>query len=306
MKGIGIDVGSDWLDVGRSDAMDCLRFANDDQGITQLVAWIATQGAVRVVVEASGGYERDVLAACVAHGIWISRINAARARDFAKGLGLLAKTDRMDARMLAHLAQVHPRLVQALPQAPWREELRAWTQRRQQVVASVQQHRQQRSRCGVPALRALIDATIAQLQQELTTLTTRIAALAAPHVTPALTSIKGVGPTLKAGLLAQLPELGYLDRRQIAKLVGVAPLHCDSGKHRGQRFIQGGRAALRSLLYMATLTAMRWEPVIRATFEQLRARGKPGKVAVVACMRKLLVILNARRRDELRTGIARA
>lgn len=304
MKGIGIDVGSDWLDVGRSDTNTCLRVANDAEGIAQLLAWIATQGAVRVVVEASGGYERDVLAACAAHGVWISRINGARARDFAKGLGLLAKTDRMDARMLAQLALLHPRLVQALPQAPWREELRAWTQRRQQVVASLHQHRQQRSRCTVPALRALIDPTIAQLQHELATLTTRIAALAAPHVTPALNSIKGVGPTLKAGLLAQLPELGYLDRRQIAKLVGVAPLHCDSGKHRGQRFIQGGRAALRSLLYMATLTALRWEPTIRATFEQLRARGKPGKVAVVACMRKLLVILNARRRDELRADLA--
>ena len=304
MKGIGIDVGSDWLDVGRSDTNACLRVANDAEGIAQLLAWIATQGAVRVVVEASGGYERDVLAACAAHGVWISRINGARARDFAKGLGLLAKTDRMDARMLAQLALLHPRLVQALPQAPWREELRAWTQRRQQVVASLHQHRQQRSRCTVPALRALIDPTIAQLQHELATLTTRIAALAAPHVTPALNSIKGVGPTLKAGLLAQLPELGYLDRRQIAKLVGVAPLHCDSGKHRGQRFIQGGRAALRSLLYMATLTALRWEPTIHATFEQLRARGKPGKVAVVACMRKLLVILNARRRDELRADLA--
>ena len=304
MKGIGIDVGSDWLDVGRSDTNACLRVANDAEGIAQLLAWIATQGVVRVVVEASGGYERDVLAACAAHGVWISRINGARARDFAKGLGLLAKTDRMDARMLAQLALLHPRLVQALPQAPWREELRAWTQRRQQVVASLHQHRQQRSRCTVPALRALIDPTIAQLQHELATLTTRIAALAAPHVTPALNSIKGVGPTLKAGQLAQLPALGYLDRRQIAKLVGVAPLHCDSGKHRGQRFIQGGRAALRSLLYMATLTALRWEPTIRATFEQLRARGKPGKVAVVACMRKLLVILNARRRDELRADLA--
>ena len=292
MKGIGIDVGSDWLDVGRSDARDCLRFANDDQGITQLVAWIATQGAVRVVVEASGGYERDVLAACVAHGVWISRINAARARDFAKGLGLLAKTDRMDARMLAHLAQVHPRLVQALPQAPWREELRAWTQRRQQVVASVQQHRQQRSRCGVPALRALIDATIAQLQQELTTLTTRIAALAAPHVTPALTSIKGVGPTLKAGLLVQLPELGYLDRRQIAKLVGVAPLHCDSGKHRGKRRIRGGRAVVREVLYMAAVTASTHNPILAAIYQRLTGKGKPAKVAIVAVMRKMLMVLN--------------
>ena len=306
MNGIGIDVGSQWLDVGHSDKKQCLRFANDAQGIAQLLAWIGTQGAVRVVVEASGGYERDVLAACVGHGVWISRVNGARARDFARGLGLLAKTDRMDARMLAQLALLHPRLVQALPQAPWREELRAWTQRRRQVVESLQQHRQQRSRCTVQALQAVIDTTITQLRTELATITTQIAALAKPHVTPALSSIKGVGPTLKAGLLAQLPELGYLDRRQIAKLVGVAPLHCDSGQHRGQRRIQGGRAGLRSILYMATLTAMRWEPVIRTYFESLRARGKAGKVALVACMRKLLVILNARRRDELRAELGRS
>lgn len=305
MKGVGIDVGSAWLDVGQSDTTACLRFANDAQGIAQLLVWMAKHGAVRVVVEASGGYERDVLAACVGQGIWISRVNGARARDFAKGLGL-AKTDRMDARMLAQLALSHPRLVRALPQAPWREELREWTQRRRQVVESLLQHRQQRSRCTIPALQAVIDTTIAQLRHELATITTQIAALAKPHVTPALSSIKGVGPTLKAGLLTQLPELGYLDRRQIAKLVGVAPLHCDSGQHRGQRRIQGGRAGLRSVLYMATLTAMRWEPVIRTYFESLRARGKAGKVALVACMRKLLVILNARRRDELRAELSRS
>lgn len=304
MKGVGIDVGSDWLDVGQSDAKACLRFANDADGIARLLAWLSTQGELRVAVEASGGYECDVLAACVAHGVWISRINAARARDFARGLGLLAKTDRLDARMLAELAATHTRLVRALPQTPWREELRAWTQRRRQVVASLQQHHQQRSRCTLPAVQVLIDATIAQLRRERAALDAQIAALAAPHATPALRSVKGIGPTLTAGLLAHLPELGYLDRRQIAALVGVAPQPCDSGRHRGQRFIQGGRAGLRSLLYMATLTAIRWEPVIRAHFEQLRARGKAGKVAVVACMRKLLVILNARRRDEIRAQSA--
>ena len=299
MKGIGIDVGLAWLDVGVSDAPTCRRFASDAAGIAALLGWLGTQGAVRVAVEATGGYERDVLDACVAQGVWISRVNPRQARHFAQGLGLLAKTDRVDARMLACLALANPRLVQALPQAPWREELRAWTQRRRQVVASLQQHRQQRSRCRIPALAALIDATLAQLVREAALLTAQIEALAAPHITPALCTIKGIGPTLKAALLAQLPELGHLDRRQIAKLVGVAPLNCDSGQHRGQRHIHGGRAGLRSTLYMATLTAIRWEPVIRDCFTQLRARGKVGKVALVACMRKLLVILNARRRDEL-------
>lgn len=303
MKGIGIDVGSQWLHVGLSGTAACLEFANDDQGIAQLLAWIATQGEVRIVLEGSGDYERDVLAACLLEGLWISRVNGARARDFARGLGL-AKTDRLDARMLADLAALHPRLIRSLPQAPWREALRAWVLRRRQVVDSLLAHRQQRSRCAVVAIKALIDATIGHLQAELTALQEQIDALVAPHVTPALNSIKGIGPTLKASLLAQLPELGYLDRRQIAKLVGVAPINCDSGKFRGQRFIQGGRASLRSVLYMATLTAIRWEPDIRAHYEQLRARGKVSKVAIVACMRKLLVILNARRRDELRPGVA--
>lgn len=299
MKGIGIDVGSQWLDVGISDATTCWKFANDPEGIAALLEWLGTQGPVRVVMEATGGYEIDVLAACVAQGVWTCRVNGRQARHFAQGLGLLAKTDRVDARMLACLALAHPRLQQALPQAPWREELRAWTQRRAQVGASLQQHCQQRNRCRVPAVRVLIDATLAQLEHELATLTTHIATLIKPHVTPALRSIKGVGPTFTAALLAQLPELGHLDRKQIAKLVGVAPLNCDSGQRRGQRHIHGGRAGLRSVLYMATLTAIRWEPVIRDCFARLKARGKAGKVALVACMRKLLTILNARRRDEL-------
>lgn len=303
MIGIGIDVGSQWLDVGVSDGPACRRFANTADGIAALLAWLEPHGAVRVVLEATGGYERDVLQACVAQGIWISRVNARQARHFAQGLGLLAKTDRVDARMLACLALAHPRLVQALPQAPWREELRAWTQRRRQVVLCLQQQRQQRNRCRVPAVQAMIDTTIAHLEHEHRLLNAQIERLAQPHITPALCTVKGIGPTLKAALLAQLPERGYLDRRQIAKLLGGAPLNCDSGTFRGQRHIHGGRAGLRSTLSMAALTAIRWEPVIRDFFTHLRARGKAGKVALVACMRKLLVILNARRRDELR-GVA--
>jgi transposase len=175
-------------------------------------------------------------------------------------------------------------------------------QRRMPVVRLLQQQSQQLAMLDQPQVRALAQGSLDALRAERDALDAELRQRMAPHVTAALTSMKGLGPVLRATLLTQLPELGRLDRGKIAKLVGIAPLNCDSGKMKGQRHIWGGRRSVRTALYMAALSAIRFEPSIRAYFQQLRARGKPGKVALVACMRKMLTVLNARYRDEMRTN----
>ncbi|WP_460828440.1 transposase, partial [Marilutibacter aestuarii] len=160
-------------------------------------------------------------------------------------------------------------------------------------------HKQQAA-MAPPAVKKLVARTVAALARELAAIEKTVKALLSEHATPALRSSKGLGPVFQATVLALLPELGHLDRRQIAKLTGVAPMNRDSGQGQGKRRIRGGRAPVRVALYMATLSAVRWDPTMKAHYQQLRARGKLGKVALVACMRKLLGIINARRRDELR------
>jgi transposase len=184
----------------------------------------------------------------------------------------------------------------------WQRELRDWLRRRGQVVTTLQAQRQQ-SALTSPAVRKLIARTVAALKRELDAIDRQMKALLKTHTTPALRSSKGLGPIFQATSLALLPELGTLTRQQIAKLVGVAPMNRDSGQMQGKRRIRGGRAPVRVALYMATLSAVRWDPTLRAHYQQLRARGKLGKVALVACMRKLLTIINARRRDERRIEV---
>ncbi|GGK17287.1 transposase, partial [Luteimonas terricola] len=188
----------------------------------------------------------------------------------------------------------------------WQRELRDWLRRRGQVVVLLQAQKQQAAMAPAP-VRKLAARTIAALVRELAAIEKAMKALINEHATPALRSSKGLGPVFQATVLALLPELGHLDRRQIAKLTGVAPMNRDSGQGQGKRRIRGGRAPVRVALYMATLSAVRWDPTMKAHYQQLRARGKLGKVALVACMRKLLGIINARRRDELRAeGLALA
>lgn len=300
MLGIGIDVSKATLDVAEQGQAAVAQFANDDAGIAQLLRALPPPGQVRIIVEATGGYETAVLKACAQAGYWICRVNPRQARDFAKSLGQLAKTDRIDARVLAEMAGLlHGKLQRYQDLEPWRAELVEWTRRREQVIYSIQAHRQQRAGTAIPQIRKLIDRTLAGLTRELAALDRRIEEIGTPHITPALRSIKGVARVTQATLLARLPELGRLNSRQVGKLAGVAPLNRDSGTLRGQRHIWGGRATIRQALYMAALTAVRHEPAIRAFYKRLRASGKVGKVALVACMRKILVILNARRRDEL-------
>lgn len=307
MRAVGIDVGKANLDVAVYGEAKIQRFANTGAGIRRLLRRLQSLEEVRIVLEATGGYEDAVVAACSEAGLWIARINPRQARDFARATGQLAKTDSLDARMLAEMAQVFPaRLRPHVRLEPWQCELRGWLRRRHQVTEAIQRTRQQLT-MTLPTIRPLIRKTLAALVREQSVIDTALKELLQRHATPALRSSKGLGPMFQASVLSLLPELGQLTRQQIAKLVGVAPLNRDSGQSQGKRRIYGGRAEVRVALYMATLSAVRWEPMMKAHYQQLRVRGKLAKVALVACMRKLLTIINARRRDELRaeaTGVA--
>jgi transposase len=300
MTAVGIDVGKASLDLAVDGLSAVVRFSNTRSGIAKVVKRLQALGSPRVVVEATGGYEEPLLEACCEAGLWIARVNPRQARDFARATGELAKTDAIDARLLALMARLLcDRLRPHVVPPPWQCELRDWLRRRGQVVALLQAQKQQAAMASAP-IRKLTRRTLAALARELAAIDRAMNALLKQHATSAVHSCKGLGPVFQATVLALLPELGHLDRRQIAKLAGVAPMNRDSGQGQGKRRIRGGRAPVRVALYMATLSAVRWDPTLRAHYQQLRARGKLGKVALVACMRKLLGIVNARRRDELR------
>ena len=300
MTAVGIDVGKAALDVAVEGVSGVVRFQNSAAGIGKVLRHLQGHPDLRIVVEATGGYEDALLEACADAGLWVSRVNPRQARDFARATGELAKTDAIDARLLATMARLfHDRLRRYEAPAPWQRELRDWLRRRGQVVATLQAQKQQTALTS-SVVRRLMVRTIAALQRELAAIDRAMQGLLKAHASPALRSAKGLGPIFQATSLALLPELGTLTRHQLAKLVGVAPMNRDSGQTSGKRRIRGGRAPVRVALYMATLSAVRWDPLMRAHYQQLRARGKLGKVALVACMRKLLTIVNARRRDELR------
>jgi transposase len=303
MLGVGIDVGKYWLDVARHSEPHIHRFSNDPDGIAQLIQYLLRWADIFVVVEATGGYELPALRALVQAGHPVSRVNPRQSRSFARASGQLAKTDALDAIGLADMAHcMHGRLPRYVEPEPWQSTLAAYVTRRAQLVIAVQQQEQQIAALTVPALRKSAQRTVRALEKERSELDQQIATLTTPRLTPAWRSIKGLGPVAQATLLSMLPELGSLSRQQIAKLVGVAPLNRDSGTLRGHRRIFGGRARVRAILYMAALVAVRWQPEFIAFYQQLRARGKLAKVALVACMRKLLVVLNARIRDERRNS----
>lgn len=306
MIAVGVDVGKAMLDVAVHGEPKVQQFSNTPAGIGRLVKQLQKRGDVRIVVEATGGYEEAVLDGCAAAGLWITRVNPRQARDFAKATGQLAKTDALDAQMLAEMVSVLlPRLRRHMPSKPWENELKGWLRRRNQVTEQITATTQQMA-MSLPAVRALMKKTLCWLKRERTTIDATMKQLLGAHATPAVRSGKGMGPMFQAAALALLPELGRLSRQQIAKLVGVAPLNRDSGQSQGKRKIYGGRAQMRVALYMATLSAVRWEPELRAHYQQLRTRGKVAKVALVACMRKMLGIVNARRRSELRAGVEMA
>ncbi len=293
---LGIDVARDDLEVAVYPTDAGWRVPNTPAGHARLIRWAQTHHPARLVLEATGGYERAVDAALYAAGLPVVVSNPRQVRDFARSRNILAKTDHVDAQVLARFAaEVQPPL-RPRPSAASQELHALVTRRRQLLTARVAE--QQRRPLASPVVRADIDANLAWLAQRLAALDAQIAAAlqadAALRARAAwLQSIPGIGPTASATLLAELPELGSLSRRQIAALVGVAPFNRDSGTWRGRRSIWGGRASVRAVLYMATVAATRANPVIRAFYRRLVAAGKPSKVALTACMRKLLVFCNA-------------
>ena len=303
---VGVDVSKATLDVAIHGAAATRCFPNTPAGHRRLIAWLQPQGTHQVVLEATGGYEQAALDALQAAGLPVVRVNPRQARDFARATGQLAKTDRLDARMLAQMAATLP-LRRYQPVAAWQRRLAEWSQRRGQLVTLLTGERQRLRQLTEVPLRRSLQRHMAWLEDEIAVLDRAIAQqLEAQPVLATLRTLKGVGPVLTATLASELPELGRLDRKAIAKLVGVAPLARDSGQWRGPRHVWGGRHAVRSALYMAALVGVRHEPRLREIYQRLRARGKAAKVALVACMRKLLVILNARMRDALRENHAMA
>jgi len=308
----GIDVAKDKLDLARSDAAAAAAaaaavrtVANDDAGIASIVKDAAAARPAVIVVEATGGLERPLMDALLDAGLPVALVHPGRVRYFAKGLGLLAKTDRIDAAVLVRFGQLAaPRLAER--RTANEAELQALVVCRRQLTVT---RTQQANRLGAttaskPARRA-IEAVIKTLDKQLDKLDAQIRALIDAdddfrHLDGLLQSVPGVGPTLSATLAAEFRELGDLDRRQAGALAGVAPFNHDSGAMAGKRSIRGGRAAVRCVLYMATIAAIKFNPVIRAFSDRLRAAGKVGKVRVVACMRKLLTLLNAMVREGLK------
>jgi transposase len=279
---------------------ESLRMANDAEGIDELVSRVRAAGAQLVVMEATGGYETQAATAIAGAGLRLAVVNPRQVRDFAKATGRLAKSDRIDAHVIAAFGQaVDPQIVR-LPDEETLE-LQGLIARRSQLVGMrVQESNRLTLMKG--AMRKQIKAHIAWLDKAIdevnTDLTGRLRTSAAWREKDELyRSMKGVGPITSSTLTASLPELGTLDRRAIAALVGVAPFNRDSGTFRGRRTIWGGRAQVRHILYMAAFTAIRSNPVIKDFYERLIGRGKPHKVALVACMRKMITILNAMARS---------
>lgn len=297
---VGIDVSKATLDVATSGSSEVQQYANDTKGIKQLVKAMSSQAPELIVLEATGGYELAAVCALADAQLPTVVANPRQVRDFAKSLGRLAKTDAIDARVLVLFAQRVQPQVRTLPDAQL-IQLRALITRREQLKEMLQME-QNRSELATPAVQKSLRTTVSCLERQLRKLDDQINDFI--NRTPLwgeqvqlLQSTPGVGDRLAFTLVAFLPELGQLNRKQIAALVGVAPLNCDSGQHRGHRHIFGGRAQIRSVLYMAAMSATVHNPLIHEFHRRLKDRGKVGKVAIVACMRKLLVMLNAMMRD---------
>lgn len=292
----GIDVAKVNLDIALYSSDEKWQFTNDEVGISHITKLLKELSPALVVMEATGGYETPLAYALKASGIPAAIVNPREVRDFAKATGKLAKTDALDAKVLAHFAAA----IKPEPRPISNEELQelgAILARRRQIIGMLTAEKNRLHTAG-RVVRAGIKAHIAYLEKEMSEIETGLQSkIQESPIERAkynlLRSVPGVGPTLCTTLLIELPELGKLNKRQIAALVGVAPLNRDSGTLRGKRTVWGGRAKVRAPLYMATLVATRFNPVIKVFYDRLCAAGKAKKVALTACMHKLLVILNA-------------
>ena len=298
---IGIDVSKDRLDICVRPSGETSAVTRDDEGLERLVERLRALAPALVTLEATGGYETVVASALAAEHLPLAVVNPRQIRDFARSTGKLAKTDRLDAAAIAHFAEaVRPaarRLADGEAQA-----LGELVARRRQVIEMIVAEKNRRRLAAQPRVLKAIDRHVDLLQAELSELDREIDG--AIRKSPAwqadadlLASVPGIGKATLRTLIAELPELGRLDRRKIAALVGVAPINRDSGVWRGRKAIAGGRAPVRTALYMAALVASRANPVIAPYYQKLRASGKAAKQALTACIRKLLVILNAILRD---------
>lgn len=298
---VGIDVSKAHLDVALQRDSEVFQVDNSEEGIAELVSRLGESPPELVVLEATGGYEGLVAGVLAGQGIPVAIVNPRQVRDFARATGVLAKTDRVDARVLAHFAEAVRPQVSPLPSAE-ALELEALVTRRRQIVDMLTMEKNRRQNVASERMLRGIEKHIVWLEEALRRVNDDIdktirQSKAWKEQEDLLRSVPGVGPVTARTLLAELPELGQLSRKEIAMLVGVAPLNRDSGTMKGQRTTWGGRASVRTVLYMATQTATRCNPTIRRSYQSLIKRGKKPKVALVACLRKLLTILTAMVRD---------
>jgi transposase len=293
---IGIDVSKDSLDLHALPAGESCRFSNDNEGISKIIAWAAERKPELVVMEATGGYQSRIAAELAANDLPVAVVNPRQVRDFARATGRLAKTDSLDAAIIARFARdvrPHPR---PLPNES-EQAIKALVMRRGQLIAIRTAELNRLQQASSKRVVSSLKKTVAFINKQIKALDDDIddqikSSGLWREKEDLLKSVPGIGDQTARALLTQLPELGNLSRRQIASLVGVAPMNRDSGAYRGKRVIKGGRSQVRAALFMAAMVASRCNPIIRAFYHRLRAAGKSGKVALTACMRKLLTILN--------------
>lgn len=305
---VGIDIAKRTLDVHVLPERKSFKQQNDSKGRQQLREKLPPPGECLIIVEATGGYERALVAELIDAGYQVAVVNPRQARDFAKACGNLAKTDRIDAAVLARFGQAVELRTQAkIPEKQL--ELQGLVARRRQLVELRAAEMNRREHAGSKFVHKSLQETIDLLTKQIRRFEKQIAALVQSddewrQKAQIVQSVPGVGPQVSACLVAEVPELGQMNRQQIAALVGVAPFNCDSGQFRGRRCIRGGRISVRCALYMAAVTARRINPLIRAFADRLAALGKKPKVILTACMRKLLVILNTMVKNKTHWNLA--
>lgn len=292
----GVDVAKDELEVCVLPSQQRFTVVRDDQGIAKLLQQFKELGVQSVIVEATGKYERPLIVACLEAEVQVCRVNPRHTRDFARSMGRLAKTDRIDAKTLALFGQsTQPRSMQKNPEK--QEELQELVARHRQLTGVQTAEKNRREQTSSKLARKSIDAVLKTIQKQLAAIDDEIERLIRDDESwrdtdRILQSTPGIGPTTSAALIAGVPELGTLNRQAVAALVGLAPFNHDSGRMHGQRSIWGGRKHVRTSLYMAAQSAIRWNPSLHAFALRLKQAGKKFKVIITACMRKLLVILN--------------
>lgn len=294
---VGVDIAKRSLDLHARPENRRLATTNDSAGFKQVIAFLPASGTCLIVIEATGGYQRSLAETLLKAGHYVAVVNPRQVRDFARGLGILAKTDKIDAAVLSRYAEgARPRTA-SLPPENQTQIVELVTRRRQLIdLRTAEKNRLESIR--LKSVRKSVEQVLKVLKKQIARIEKEIASLLKSDddwndKADLLLSVPGIGPMTVVSLLADLPELGRLNRQEIAALAGLAPYNRDSGRFRGKRSIWGGRQAVRGALYMAALTAMRCNDVIKRFAERLKAEGKPFKVVITACMRKLLVILNA-------------